>query len=178
MKRRFKLLQRLAALTSTLSFFTRRLLQHQEELLRTPFDITLLWSAISRLFLVSSLIYSLKDAAERDRLTGSTFIQLNCIIGVWALIGMYVKDSVRSVEGKTTPIERTNIFDHYPFGTVGVGQAIVNLGTALNRVEMFLFAVVFLIKGYKGHHFRREGRLQHTVDPPNDKDGDGEDDKE
>ena len=51
------------------------------------------------------------------------------------------------------------------------------MGTALNRVEMFLFAAVFLIKGYKGHHFRREGRLQQTVDPPNDKDGDGEDDK-
>jgi hypothetical protein len=31
------------------------------------------------------MIFSLKDAAERDRLTGTTFIQLNRLIGAWAV---------------------------------------------------------------------------------------------
>jgi hypothetical protein len=59
---------------------------------------------------------------------------------------------------------------------VGVGQAIVNLGTSLNRVEMFLFASVFLIKGYKGQYFKREEKLQKLIDDPPDVGGsDGED---
>ena len=35
------------------------------------------------------MIYSLKDAAERDRLTGTTFIQMNYMVGIWAaLVGV------------------------------------------------------------------------------------------
>lgn len=52
---------------------------------RSAFDISIQWSAISRLFLISTMIYSLKDAAERDRLTGTTFIQMNVLVGSWAL---------------------------------------------------------------------------------------------
>ena len=52
---------------------------------RSAFDISIQWSAISRLFMISTMIYSLKDAAERDRLTGSTFIQMNVLVGSWAL---------------------------------------------------------------------------------------------
>jgi hypothetical protein len=33
------------------------------------------------------MVYSLKDAAERNRLTGTTFIQLNFMVGLWALAG-------------------------------------------------------------------------------------------
>lgn len=36
--------------------------------------------------MISTMIYSLKDAAERDRLTGTTFVQLNIMIGLWAFI--------------------------------------------------------------------------------------------
>jgi hypothetical protein len=44
---------------------------------------------MGRLFLIAAMIYSLKDAAERDRLTGSTFIQLNVMVGMWsALVGL------------------------------------------------------------------------------------------
>jgi len=36
--------------------------------------------------MISTMIYSLKDAAERDRLTGTTFIQMNLMIGAWAFL--------------------------------------------------------------------------------------------
>lgn len=52
---------------------------------RTWLDASLQWSAVARLFLISTMIVSLKDAAERDRLTGTTFIQLNRLIGGWAV---------------------------------------------------------------------------------------------
>ena len=46
-------------------------------------------SAVSRLFMISTMVYSLKDAAERDRLTGTTFIQMNIMVGLWAtLVGI------------------------------------------------------------------------------------------
>lgn len=60
-------------------------IRYQEAFNRSAFDISVQWSAISRLFLVSTMIYSLKDAAERDRLSGSTFIKLNVLVGSWAL---------------------------------------------------------------------------------------------
>ena len=62
-------------------------IQYKEALLKTSFDISLCWSAVSRLFLVSSMMYSLKDAAERDRLSGTTFIQMNYMVAIWALVG-------------------------------------------------------------------------------------------
>jgi len=53
------------------------------------FNISLQWSALARLFLVSSMVYSLKDASERGRLTGTTFITMNFLIGLWALFGKF-----------------------------------------------------------------------------------------
>lgn len=50
-------------------------------------NISLEWSALARLFLISTMVFSLKDASERGRLTGSTFIQLNFMVGLWALFG-------------------------------------------------------------------------------------------
>jgi hypothetical protein len=41
-------------------------------------------SSIARLGLLSVILYVLKDAAERDRLNGSTFIKLNLSVGLWA----------------------------------------------------------------------------------------------
>ena len=50
------------------------------------FDVSLKWSAVARLFMISTMVYTLKDAAERDRLTGTTFIQLNLMVGLWAIL--------------------------------------------------------------------------------------------
>jgi hypothetical protein len=59
------------------------------------FDISLQWSAFARLALVSSMVYSLKDAAERGRLTGTTFIQMNFMVALWALAGKFVARRAR-----------------------------------------------------------------------------------
>ena len=37
------------------------------------------------LLLGSTILYILKDAAERNRLEGTTFIKLNLMVGLWAL---------------------------------------------------------------------------------------------
>jgi hypothetical protein len=94
-------------------------IRYQKEFTRTWFEITLQWSAISRLFMIGTMIYSLKDAAERDRLAGSTFIELNLIIGIWAsLVGL----------GQAI----------YPLGFA-----------AYRGVEMFAFSIPFLLKAYR-----------------------------
>lgn len=41
-------------------------------------------SSIARLGLLSALLFALKDAAERKRLDGTTFITLNMMIGLWS----------------------------------------------------------------------------------------------
>ena len=46
-------------------------------------DTSLWWAAIGRLFLITTMMYSLKDAAERERLAGTTFIQLNFMMFMW-----------------------------------------------------------------------------------------------
>jgi hypothetical protein len=40
-------------------------------------------SGLARLSLMGTALYNLKDAGERDRLTGSTFIQLNQVVGLY-----------------------------------------------------------------------------------------------
>lgn len=50
-----------------------------------PVSLTL--SSIARLGLMSVVLNVLKDAAERKRLEGSTFIKLNMMVGLWALGG-------------------------------------------------------------------------------------------
>lgn len=42
-------------------------------------------SSLARLGLLSVILYVLKDASDRDRLDGSTFIKLNVSVGLWAL---------------------------------------------------------------------------------------------
>jgi hypothetical protein len=50
------------------------------------FDISLQFSGVSRLFLISSIIYSLKDAAEQNRLGSTTSISMNYMVAAWASI--------------------------------------------------------------------------------------------
>ncbi len=54
-------------------------------LVSMPVSLTI--SSMSRLGLISVILYVLKDAAERKRLDGSTFIKLNLMVGLWALGG-------------------------------------------------------------------------------------------
>jgi hypothetical protein len=43
--------------------------------------------------MISTMIYSLKDADERDRLTGTTFLQMNIMVGSWALLVAFGGDT-------------------------------------------------------------------------------------
>jgi hypothetical protein len=38
--------------------------------------------------LIFAMVYSLKDAGERGRLTGTTFIQMHFLVSIWSLLGM------------------------------------------------------------------------------------------
>jgi hypothetical protein len=60
--------------------------RYSEAFDRSALDFSLEWSTLSRLGMISTMIYSLKDAAERDRLNGSTFIRLNVLVGSWAIL--------------------------------------------------------------------------------------------
>lgn len=65
------------------SFFQGRfLLSYQKDFLKSNFEISLQWSAVARLSMLAAMIFTLKDAAERDRLDGSTFIKLNVLVGL------------------------------------------------------------------------------------------------
>lgn len=103
-------------------------IRYQKEFTRTWFEISLQWSAVSRLFMISTMIYSLKDAAERDRLTGTTFIQMNILVGFWA-----------SVVGLGQAV--------YPLGFA-----------AYRGVEMFAFSLPFFLKAYKSLKAKSDAR--------------------
>ena len=94
-------------------------LRYRQAFTRSWLDVTWQWSTVSRLFMIATMIYSLKDAAERDRLTGTTFIELNLLVGSWAtLVGL----------AQTM----------YPVGFA-----------AYRGVEMYAFAIPFWLKAYK-----------------------------
>mmetsp|Transcript_19808 Transcript_19808/g.32479 ORF Transcript_19808/g.32479 Transcript_19808/m.32479 type:complete len:358 (+) Transcript_19808:15-1088(+) len=65
-------------------------------------DIAMLLARFNRLSLLALMIYTLKDAADRDRLSGTTFIQLNylcaLVLGIVGVIG-----------GVMTPLGGTNV---------------------------------------------------------------------
>jgi hypothetical protein len=94
--------------------------QYRDVFHKTLFEISLHWSAVARRLLIATIIYSLKDAAERDRLSGTTFIQLNMMIGLWAML-VGVGQAI------------------YPSGA-----------SAYRGFEMFTFAGPFFIKALKG----------------------------
>lgn len=100
-------------------------IRYRNEFTRTWFEISLQWSAVARLSMIATMIFTLKDAAERDRLTGTSFIELNLLVGSWAaVVGL----------GQT----------FYPLGFA------VHRG-----VEMFAFAIPFFLKAYKSHKEKR-----------------------
>lgn len=104
-------------------------IRYHGEFSRTWFEISLRWSAISRLFLIWTMIYTLKDAAERDRLTGTTFIQMNALVGLWAvLVGL----------GQSV----------YPLGIA-----------FYRGVEMFAFSLLFFVKAYKSQKEKSQKKL-------------------
>ena len=85
--------------------------------------------------MITTVVYSLKDAAERDRLTGTTFIQLNLLVGAWAvLVGL----------GQAV----------FPYGFA-----------ANRGVEMFAIGLPFLIKALKSQKEKTEGEAVREAKP-------------
>jgi hypothetical protein len=71
---------------------------------------------LTQLFLISSIIYSLKDAAEQDRLGSTTSISMNySMVAAWASI-------------------------------VGIGQAIIPRGLQLRNAEFFAVSPMLFSK--------------------------------
>jgi hypothetical protein len=108
------------------SFFQGRFLRsYQKEFLKTNFQISLQWSAVARLAMVAVMIYTLKDAAERDRLAGTTFIQLNVLVGLVAVVAGLGQAA-------------------YPVTTA-----------ARNGALFFLCSVLFFVKAFQGQTSKR-----------------------
>jgi hypothetical protein len=108
------------------SFFQGRFLRsYQQEFLKTNFQISLKWSAVARLAMVAVMIYTLKDAAERDRLAGTTFIQLNVLVGLVAVVAGLGQAA-------------------YPVTTA-----------ARNGALFFLCSVLFFVKAFQGQTSKR-----------------------
>jgi len=108
--------------------------RYREALNRSWFEVSLQGSKASRLFMIATVIYSLKDAAERDRLTGTTFIQLNTMLGLWAFtvgIGQAI----------------------YPLGFA-----------LYRGVEMFSFSLLFFTKALKSQVQKREAAKQKRLE--------------
>jgi hypothetical protein len=102
------------------------LLRYLKEFGTSLFEVSLKVSAVGRLLMITTMVYSLKDAAERDRLTGTTFIQLNLLVGTWAVIvGL----------GQAA----------FPYGFA-----------ANRGVEMFAIGLPFLIKAFKSQKEKLE----------------------
>jgi hypothetical protein len=59
---------------------------------KLDFDISLEVSAIARLFLIASMLLTLKDADDKEQLSGKTFVQMNFMLAAWAFIGAYTHE--------------------------------------------------------------------------------------
>ena len=57
--------------------------------LTSDFDISLQVSTISRLVLAISMLLTLKDANEANKLSGRTFFQMNLMLGAWCFLGTW-----------------------------------------------------------------------------------------
>ncbi|GAX20906.1 hypothetical protein FisN_1Lh440 [Fistulifera solaris] len=111
------------------------LLRYLKEFGKSLFEVSLKVSAVGRLLMITTMVYSLKDAAERDRLTGTTFIQLNLLVGTWAVfVGL----------GQAA----------FPYGFA-----------ANRGVEMFAIGLPFLIKAFKSQKEKLEKESSKEENP-------------
>lgn len=85
--------------------------------------------------MISTIIYSLKDAAERDRLSGTTYVRLNILVGSWA---------VMVAVGQLCQ-------------TVGI--------QASAGIEMFAISLPFFIKAFKGLTDQKNENAEKGITP-------------
>ena len=107
--------------------------------------VSLSISSIARLGLLSFILYVLKDAAERKRLEGTTFIKLNLMVGMWAFGGEFCLSFI----AHTISLSYTQFVTNK---IVGIAQGLAADGMSqpfnLRRAaDKFLFGLLFLNNG-------------------------------
>jgi len=86
-------------------------------------------SSIARLGLLSTVVYVLKDASERKRLEGTTFVKLNTIVGLWA-IGVGISQGC-----STGPFSIRQAADKLFFGILFVNNAVLSQLTKMGIIS-------------------------------------------
>ena len=121
-------------------------------LVSLPVSLTI--SSMARLGLMSVILYVLKDAAERKRLGGSTFIKLNMMVGFWALGGKQELLCFRCIFAVRFSfiVASTNILLFFVYSVVGIAQGLNNASLDIpfnirRAFDKFLFALLFLNNG-------------------------------
>eukprot|EP00956_Cyclotella_meneghiniana_P014545 scaffold21821_cov57-Cyclotella_meneghiniana.AAC.1 len=89
-------------------------------------------SSMARLILLSVMLYVLKDAADRDRLDGSTFITLNMSIGLWAL-GVGIAQGLDFGQGGEFNIRRAA--DKFLFGVLFLNNGVISILRKMGLVK-------------------------------------------
>ena len=85
-------------------------------------SVSLTISSIARLILLSVMAYVLKDAAERKRLEGTTFIMLNSIVGLWA----FAVGIAQGLADTTGPFNVRRAADKLLFGLLFVNNGVLS----------------------------------------------------
>lgn len=121
--------------------------------LRVPgLRITLYASELARLWLVATIVYSLKDAGERGRLTGNTFIQMNYLVGIWMTLSKLVCNNIAfrmNVEGLTNTV-------------VGLVPAVPpRSGFFPSSFALVICGAAFMMGGYLNQQ-EKIGRLEYS----------------
>lgn len=86
-----------------------------------PVSLTI--SSMARLGLLSVVLYVLKDAAERKRLEGSTFVKLNMMVGLWA-IGVGIAQGL--IDGPMMPFNIRRAADKFLFGLLFLNNGVLS----------------------------------------------------
>jgi len=100
-----------------------------------PVSLTI--SSVARLGLLSALLYILKDASEWKRLEETTFVQLNMMVGLWA-IGVGIAQGL--IDFPTMPFNIRRAADKILFGLIFLNNGVVSqlskMGIIKKRYDM------------------------------------------
>jgi hypothetical protein len=115
-------------------------------------EASLLTGAFARRILIATMLYSLKDAGERGRLQGNTFIKMDYLIGLW----LFLSKSKYKLVVRICGCVSLTLF------LVGLGQTVYP-GAAILVPSAALFSCgsMFMIGGYVNQQEKR-GNVEHA----------------
>jgi len=89
-------------------------------------------SSIARLGYLSVVLYILKDGAERKRLGGRTFANLNLMVGLWAL-GVGIAQGLS--DGPTSPFNIRRAADKFLFAILFLNNGMLSLLSKMGIIQ-------------------------------------------